>query len=39
MQMRTSPILSVRATERRRDRWLATLLWMGLFAVLVLISR
>ena len=38
MEMRT-PTLSVRATERRRDRWLATVLWMGLFAVLAVLSR
>ena len=29
----------VRAIERRRDRWLAAILWLGLFAVLVALSR
>jgi hypothetical protein len=31
--------LGVRATERRRDRWLAAFLWLGLIAVIFAISR
>jgi hypothetical protein len=33
------PHASARAVERRRSRWLAAVLWLGLFAVLFVLSR
>jgi hypothetical protein len=39
METRLIPQVTVRAMERRRNRYLTAVLWLGLFALLFALSR
>ena len=39
MQTQVQSSTNVRAAERRRERWLTAVLWLGLLGVLMLLSR